>query len=895
MTESRDLRHQTKKMGDKDRHTTPRVYESGAKKRKLSEARAKKHLESMSKVPKLTAYFAARKQTTEASLSIPQSEGAATTSTSESTQSVLTPIQSSQQMETVQTESSDPRTPVTESADTVQHEHGHLKEVQEANVKDNGKTRNQGFETDIGLWPESSTEEMITYWAREGSVKLQHCDEKLIEKASKPQEQQKAKSGMNYTRKCSRSLFQRKTLNNEIVNRSWLCFSPTTGKVYCYPCKLVATGTEKGKLSTDGFYDWKHGNERIADHEKSKGHLESIITLANRGKEHGRIDQDLAKQEAELRDYWCKLLMRIVSTIKFIAERGLAFRGTDEVIGSQTNGNYLGILELLSEYDPFLAAHIKLHANRGRGHTNYLSSTICEEVIEIMGELMLEEIIARIKKSKYYSVSLDSTPDEAHIDQLTLIIRYMEGPLPKERFLTFMDNQGHTGVAMANALLEFLESHNIDIKDCRGQSYDNAANMSGKYRGMQALIKEKNPLSEFVPCCGHSLNLVGKTAANTCSAALHYFDFVQQLYVFFTARTSRYATLKDKLVKADKQVYVPKRLSETRWSCRADATKAIVHGYSEIREALYDILTDEENKAVVQNEASNLYEKMGKLETAVYVSFWNGILERFNATNHILQDPKMVLSTAVKALKSLETFIETKRDKFDEYEEAGIKLSGTKEYTEVRHRVRNVRLNPLDYGKAEDTQMTPRERFRTESFITVIDQSIQSLSDRIAAYDKICERFGFLSHMEDMTANDLSSAAANLVSIYNTDLESSLEDELVHFAAFIKLNTGDYNGSMPKELYFYKILLESGLEATFRNVEIMLRIYLVLMVTNCSGERSFSKLKIIKNRLRTSMTQSRLSWLAIMSIERDILCELDFQTLIQTFASQKARKPVLFI
>ena len=128
----------------------------------------------------------------------------------------------------------------------------------------------------------------------------------------------------------------------------------------------------------------------------------------------------------------------------------------------------------------------------------------------------------------------------------------MEGPLPRERFLTFMDNQGHTGVAMANALLEFLESHNIHIKDCRGQSYDNAANMSGKYRGMQALIKEKNPLSEFVPCCGHSLNLVGKTAANTCSAALHYFDFVQQLYVFFTASTSRYATLKDKLVKGDK-------------------------------------------------------------------------------------------------------------------------------------------------------------------------------------------------------------------------------------------------------------------------------------------------------------------------------------------------------
>jgi len=47
------------------------------------------------------------------------------------------------------------------------------------------------------------------------------------------------------------------------------------------------------------------------------------------------------------------------------------------------------------------------------------------------------------------------------------------------------------------------------------------------------------------------------------------------------------------------------------------------------------------------------------------------------------------------------------------------------------------------------------------------------------------------------------------------------------------------------------------------------------LVTNCSAERSFSKLKIIENRLRTSMTQERLVNLAIMSIESDILREID--------------------
>ncbi|XP_066958040.1 zinc finger MYM-type protein 1-like [Macrobrachium rosenbergii] len=162
-----------------------------------------------------------------------------------------------------------------------------------------------------------------------------------------------------------------------------------------------------------------------------------------------------------------------------------------------------------------------------------------------MSEHVLQEIISRLKKSKCYSISLDSTPDEGHIDQLTLVIRYMEDTLPKERFLTFMDNRGHNGSDMATALFQFLEGHNIDLRDCRGQSYDNAGNMSGKYKGMQALIKDKNPLSEFVPCFRHSLNLVGNAAVNTCSAAIHYFDFVQQVYLFFTASTALYAMLKE--------------------------------------------------------------------------------------------------------------------------------------------------------------------------------------------------------------------------------------------------------------------------------------------------------------------------------------------------------------
>ena len=66
--------------------------------------------------------------------------------------------------------------------------------------------------------------------------------------------------------------------------------------------------------------------------------------------------------------------------------------------------------------------------------------------------------------------------------------------------------------------------------------------------------------------------------------------------------------------------------------------------------------------------------------------------------------------------------------------------------------------------------------------------------------------------------------------------------------------------------------------------------YSILMVTNCSGERSFSKLKYIKNRLRTTMTNERVTHLSLMSIEYDILRDTDFDDLITDFAQRKGRK-----
>ena len=62
-----------------------------------------------------------------------------------------------------------------------------------------------------------------------------------------------------------------------------------------------------------------------------------------------------------------------------------------------------------------------------------------------------------------------------------------------------------------------------------------------------------------------------------------------------------------------------------------------------------------------------------------------------------------------------------------------------------------------------------------------------------------------------------------------------------------------------------------------------------LMVTNCSGERSFSRLNRIKNELRATMSQERLSALSIICIESDKLRQTNCDELLDDFAMRKAR------
>ena len=90
----------------------------------------------------------------------------------------------------------------------------------------------------------------------------------------------------------------------------------------------------------------------------------------------------------------------------------------------------------------------------------------------------------------------------------------------------------------------------------------------------------------------------------------------------------------------------------------------------------------------------------------------------------------------------------------------------------------------------------------------------------------------------------------------------------------------------PLELLHF--IQQFKLSISVKNIVLMLRIFDDWIVASC--DRSFSNLKLIKNYLRSTISDARLINLTILSIERELSDEIDFDDVISEFAARKARK-----
>ena len=174
----------------------------------------------------------------------------------------------------------------------------------------------------------------------------------------------------------------------------------------------------------------------------------------------------------------------------------------------------------------------------------------------------------------------------------------------------------------------------------------------------------------------------------------------------------------------------------------------------------------------------------------------------------------------------------------------------------------------------------------------VLDLMIASIESRYSDENRLILRgFGYL-HPSRITSPDSFTHVKHAADWFAKDVDS---DALEHELQSIR------SSNLPKEIIkkavqeerkpslldLYRSLLKEC--ECFPNLSKLVKIALVPL-TSVSAERSFSKLKIIKNRLRTTMRQDRLQSLMLMSIESDICKNLDLDGLVKRFCDAAPRR-----
>ena len=144
--------------------------------------------------------------------------------------------------------------------------------------------------------------------------------------------------------------------------------------------------------------------------------------------------------------------------------------------------------------------------------------------------------------------------------------------------------------------------------------------------------------------------------------------------------------------------------------------------------------------------------------------------------------------------------------------------------------------------------------------------------------------FKIVKHgVTDAETNDsaLRTQCLNLQTLLSSQTEcETASSDIDGLALFDELKTLYNISIIPEDIdslvELLRFLHVNCLHEVFPNVSVALRVVLTIPVTVASGERSFSKLKLIKTFLRSSMKEDRMNSLALLSIENALASELDY-------------------
>lgn len=640
----------------------------------------------------------------------------------------------------------------------------------------------------------------------------------------------------------------------------WLAGCSKKNKLFCWPCLLFKTEAVKNVWNHDGFSDLNHLSAALQKHERSQNHAACFLKFTLFGKQ--RIDIQLDEQRRDhIRTHNEKvrknreILKRLIQAVCFLGKQELPFRGHDESADSLNKGNFREYLESVREFDPALDNHLQT-STVFRG----TSATIQNDLIKAVNSVMMDEIKQQIDAADFVSIMLDETTDVINKSQLSTVFRYVYQGCTFERFVHFTDvSADRSSEGLFKHVKNVVESFKIGQK-LIGQTYDGASVMSGHLTGLQTKVLEEYPNAIFTHCYAHVLNLVLQHSLNSVQECRIFFQTLNGLAAFFSKSTKRTHLLKDYLDKKLPSV------APTRWNF----TSRLVHTVHENRVQLYAFFSHcIEDSGNWDHDSSVKFQGflvfLEKFENVFLLRLFSKIFSYTDVLYDILQTKTFdILYCSRKVADALSAFKEIREsnafEEFYEWTESQL-LSHESSSSDNIHLTRNQ--------QKIDNSIVSKKLTLRRLFYEIIDNVCSQIDARFSSIETLSyfnllnsEKFSvFKTKFPDSEFEKLKTLYKDVFDFIR------LKNELI-----VVFSSEEFQNKAIHEIvnFMFSNNLNRGLKEVYKLAVLVLTI----PSTTASVERSFSALKRIKTYNRSTQQEDRLSGLALMSIEKCILMNL---------------------
>jgi hypothetical protein len=389
---------------------------------------------------------------------------------------------------------------------------------------------------------------------------------------------------------------------------------------------------------------------------------------------------------------------------------------------------------------------------------------------------------------------------------------------------------------------------------------------------------------------------------------------------------SKDQTGNDKLRKLQK-------LGTTRWNSKDAALKCIfgswfVSGetsdrYNVLVESLHFLDTDSSIDSNTSSDARFLLEKWTSFEYILTSFIFLEIFHYTTPASKYLQSKELDFITVINLIKSLLSDLKKGSSKYDLIVEKTMNFISSKnnsehikklniviEETFPDKRRSKIKKMPGELASDDIRNISNVEYFKVNTHRRIYDVLITTFENRFEKNEKLYDVLSILNpkRFKDFAKNPLLINDENLTFIAqksNIESGNTLKEELLQFISFYNQNciksitnntintenTSENSAessddiienscqytenkvdcySCPSHLleFLYKYNLHTS---SFTNLYLAYKYIITLSCTQVNCERAFSKLKIIKTRLRSTMKEELLESLMLISVESDVI------------------------